>query len=340
MIARLAILLALAAIDPTRDEPLATIDPHLVAYRRCSAPEGVLTGSATDITVELATRWQTDFERLQPGITVVVDRPTGPPQAANNTGLLAFLDGQRDFAIVSRDLSDVDRMRFTAGHGHAPRRIAVAGGSWRSFGHLDPMAVVVNDANPLRALTLAQLATVLAEGALHPADWSALGVPGWRGRPVHVVGGGAWRSPDSARAQVVRERILGGNLLRRDLDTGSEANVPGAVAASPDAIGFTGLGHVAPGTHALAIRVGDRSISPSYRNVARGTYPLARTINLYIDDRRASAALRAWVRYVVSHEGQRAVALTRRFLPLTAAAARAGTREIGSPCGGSRRSAI
>ena len=313
MIARFVLFAAVAVAGIS----VPALDPALPLYHSCPALTGQLTGSATDITTELAKNWQRDFAALQPGISLDIDQPTGPPQASLNPGLRAFIDGKRDFALVSRALSDADVAAFVAVHGHPPARIAVAGGSWRSFGVLDPVVFVVNDANPLRFITQRQIAALIGRESVHPADWSGLGVSSWRGRPIHLIGGSAWRGAASARAQVVRARILHGQQLRDNLDSGSEAEVPEAVAKDPLAIGFTGLGHVAPGSHVLALSVnGGAAVAPTYANITQGRYPLARTVNLYVADAPVSAPLRAWIAYLQSREGQRIVQATAPFLPL------------------------
>ncbi len=311
------VFMALAASMP----PVPVVDPALPHYRACTAMAGTLTGSASDITYALVDRWQGDFQRLQPGIIITIDHPAGPPQANLNPGLRAFIAGARDFAVVSRDLSDTDAAAFIAAHGHPPLRIAVAGGSWNSFGFLDPVVFVVNDANPLKRISQSQLAKLFGRDPLtRPVDWARLGLPTWRGRAVHVVGGSAWRGAYSARAQVVRERILlGRNPLRDDLDTGSEADVPSAVASDPLAIGFTGLGHVTLGSHVLAIATdGHSAAGPTFQNVVNGRYPLARTVNLYLADAKVSPQVRALLSYLRSIEGQSIVAASPPFLPLRA----------------------
>ncbi len=274
-----------------------------------------LSGSATDITASLAEQWRAGFAATYPAIPVAIDAPAGPPLSEHNPGLAQFLTGKRDFALVSRDLSAADEARYRQTYHATPRRIPVAGGSAKAFGLLDPVVFVVNDANPLRAVTLDQLKTLLRADSA-PA-WESLGVPIWHGRAVHLIGGQGRTSSESARARVVRDVVLRGKAFRAPFATGTEADVPARVAADPLAIGFTGLGHVVAGAHILAIRIGGQAVPPDSTSLASAAYPLARTINLYAAPGPQSAALQQWIAYLRGPQGQRLVAMSP-FLPLAA----------------------
>lgn len=304
-------------------------------YQRC-AVKGRLTGSATAILAQLGPAWIAAFGSYEPESSIALSPPFDPPLGRVNGRLRRFLDGRSDFAFLSRDLATTDRARFVSMHGYQPTRIPVAGGSWRSFGLLDPVAVVVNSANPVRGLSFAQLDALFSKTRLggHPAaiTWGDLGVSEWAEKPIHVIGGASWSGEDSARAMVMRERVLSANgkigEWRSDLPptSGSEADVPERVGADPLAIGFTGLGHVKQGTRAVALTVRDGGpfVEPSFREVADARYPLTRTINLLIawsPGARLDPVAAAFARFLLSHEGQTTVLAEGKFLPLTSAQA-------------------
>lgn len=278
--------------------------------------------SVTETTAELAGAWKRPFERRHPGVQVVLGTP-GPPLASANADLAAFLRWERELAIVSRSLADSDQAIYRKRFGVPARAMPIARGPWKSFGFLDPVVIVVNDANPLRAIGMGPLAALLARapprGAARPGDWAALGVPGWSGVPVRIVGGAAWGGEPSARGQIVRDVVLGvaGQGLRDDLgaESGTEAEVPDRVAREAGAIGFTGQGHLVPGEHALAIRIGSRTIAPDCAAVASGRYPLARTVNLYATP-AAGRWTRAFARFIRSREGQALIPSAPPWLPL------------------------
>src|SRR6266513_683074 len=122
-------------------------------------------------------------------------------------------------------------------HGFDPLQIPVSAGSFRHFGFVDAVVVVVNESNPLRGLTLAQLDAIFS-GSRHRghersvATWDELGVREWAGKPVHVVGNGAWKGEESARATFFRERVMDSEGKRGDWrDDGRMADAGDAIVA-------------------------------------------------------------------------------------------------------------
>jgi phosphate transport system substrate-binding protein len=105
-----------------------------------------------------------------------------------------------------------------------------------------------------------------------------------------------------------------------------ETNDPGGIA-------FCGFGHQAPQVKALAIaeREGGPFIELSKASVSNRTYPLTRTVYIYINQasgRPVDVNVREFLRYVVSREGQHDVTKQDIYLPLTAGAAREQLRKL------------
>jgi phosphate transport system substrate-binding protein len=294
----------------------------------------VLEGSAPAILSELARTWASDFERSQSAVQIDVPPPYDPPQARLSPRLAMFLTGQIDFAFLTRKMSESDVAAFRRAHHYDPIAIPIAAGSWNKFGFVDPVAVVVNDRNPVRGLSFAQLDALFSKsrrrGHAAARDWGRLGVSSLAGQPIHLAGGGSWSREDSARAGIFRERVMLGGSWRDDPQaaaSGTEQEVPARVAADPLAIGFTGLGHLAPGTRAVPLTRGRLSpyIGPTFKAVASGRYPLVRTIDLIVARQPGSCLtpeLRSLVGYLLSPRGQRMVTIEGHFLPLTKAQSR------------------
>lgn len=299
-----------------------------------SGRPAVLEGSAPSILSGLVRRWTIDFERSHPGARVDVPPPYDPPQAALSPRLAAFVAGRLDLAFLSRKTSASDVVSFRQVHHYDPLVIPVAGGSWSSFGLVDPVAIVVNSRNPIRGLSFAQLDAIFSKwrrrGHAIVRTWGQLGVNSLADQPIHLAGGGSWSREDSARAGVFRERVLLGGAWRDDPEataSGAEKQVPERVAADPLAIGFTGLGHLIPGTRAVPLTSGRSSsyVKPTFQAVASGRYPLARTIDLVVARQPGTCLtpeLRRFVRYLLSARGQKVVTKEGHFLPLTSAQAR------------------
>ncbi len=301
------------------------------------------TGSAPKILDALVPAWLVGFARAEPTTTIAVPPPYGPPQGKLDPALQAFFDGRRDFAFLTRDMAEGDLAAFRRAHHGEPVVLPVAGGAWHRFGYVDPVVVIVNAANPLHALSFRQLDALLSEtrwrGGATPADWGDLGVPGWRGKAIHVVGGDGWSGEESARALTVRRRVLsvGRRIGRWRMVPGSggEDQVVARVAADAQAIGFTGFGHLSAGMRTVAISDAGEPVAPTRAAIASGAYPLARTIDLVMArDARgcldpAVARLAAWL---VGPAGQAVIRRQAVFLPLNARQLHDARRILRAPC--------
>lgn len=305
----------------------APLDPHLRQYTRCmSSLQGWRHGSVTAILPEMFARWAEGFATEQPQATISSSAPYGPPQGRLSTSLTAFLNGRESFALISRELTSEDKTTYRRAHGNLPLVVPVAAGSWRQFGFVDTVVVIVNERNPIKSLSFAQVEALFSARAARarpvPLTWGDIGVGDWTGRPIHIFGGASWMELDSARSAVVHQRILKGGSWRRELrETGSEADAPGRVAADPLGIAITGLGHLPQGTRpvALSIKANGLAIVPTLEAVRLHRYPLSRTVDLLLHrrrDGRIDPLLAEFVRYILSHEGQAIVARQNVFLPL------------------------
>lgn len=305
------------------------------ASMAATAPsEFTLEGSAPSILAELAPRWAADYSAAQTGMSVVVRPPYGPPQGALSTRLQAFLEGQLDFAFVSRKLADSDLATFRRAHHFEPLIIPVAGGSWNHFGFVDPVVVIVNAHNPVTGLSYAELDAIfsksLRRGHAPLRTWGQLGWHAARTQPIHLAGGASWSKEDTARGGVFRERVMLGGSWRDDPSAtanGAETDVPATVAMDSLAIGFTGLGHIVRGDRVVPIATRRTSayVAPTFDTVASGRYPLARTVDLIVARVPGTClqpALLGFIRYLLSPRGQSLVRKDDHFLSLTSAQTR------------------
>lgn len=327
------IRLAMAAIFLGSILPSGAFAGHPASDRCDSNPTYAvrISGSVPLILAPLLQRWTQASARM--GITVET-APPGPPQGALDPALAEFLDGKRDFAFLTRAIAEEDLARFRRAHGTDPVVVPVAGGSWNRFGYVDPVVVIVNAANPVRSLDFAQIDAIFSESRLrgHPAirDWGAVGVAAWRGKPIRLVGGDAWSVGESARALTVRHEVLStrgrAGRWKAAPGSGGEADNVERVARDPLAIGFTGAGHVLPGTRVVPIRSNGygAAVMPTRDAVASGRYPLARTVDLLVarrQDGTIAPALARFIYFIAGPEGQAVVASDGTFLPLTNAQA-------------------
>lgn len=197
----------------------------------------------------------------RPGLQLVV-RGGG-----SGAGLSALRGGQADLAMVSRPLTDAER-RERDEPGPGPRVIPVA---------FEAIAIIAHPSVDLDALDLDQLARLL-DGRVR--DWAGLGTAPL---PVVVIG----RDEGSGTAAVVEDHVLQGRPLApqaRRLPT-HEAVIE-AVMQTPGALAYVAAGRAPrPGEArwkllALRARPDGPALRPDVATVARGDYPLARSLAL------------------------------------------------------------
>jgi phosphate transport system substrate-binding protein len=162
---------------------------------------------------------------------------------------------------------------------------------------LDGLAIIVNPANPVSALTKAQIADVF-DGKVQ--RWSELGGVD---QPVVVHA----RDDNSGTFDSFKHLVLQGRALapaaRRHE---SSEELSDAVAADAVAIGFIGLSYVRSAKVVVVEDPGTVPLLPSPMTVATEDYALSRRLYLY-DPPGASQEARDFVDFALSEEGQVAV---------------------------------
>ena len=97
----------------------------------------------------------------------------------------------------------------------------------------------------------------------------------------------------------------------------------GRVAADRYGIGYSGVAYIDAGVKMLPLGETKSGpfYAPSYENVARATYPLSRVLYLNINKapgKPLNPALREFLRFILSREGQQQVLNEALYLPLRA----------------------
>jgi phosphate transport system substrate-binding protein len=234
------------------------------------------------------------------GVEVVVEghgSSTGPP---------ALVSGRADLAAMTRPMSYAELDAFRRRVGGQPIAFVVA---------IDALLVFVQADNPIEGLSLGQVDAIFSRtrrcGDRAPITrWSELGLPGEFARHQIVLYG---LGPRSGTRDAFRNLALCGDGFRDDIRT-----MPGrmrtttAVAESPYAIGYGGLGDRRAGVRAVPLAHDDLApfVAPDAVGLESGAYPLVRWMYLYA--RRdgpglRDPALRAFLAHALSETGQRAV---------------------------------
>lgn len=234
-----------------------------------------------------------------------------------STGYAALLRGEADVWMASRPVTR-DEVAGAAAIGalDAPAQEHVIA--------LDGLAIVVHPRNPVRSLSVEQIAGVFT-GKVR--DWAELGgAPG----PITVLArDGNSGTFDTFKTLVLGKAPLAAGARRYE----SSDRLALAVATEPGAIGFVGLAAVG-GARALAIGAdGVQPLEPTVFAVATEDYALSRRLFLY-HRKDAGARIRALVELALAAGGQAVVEKTGfvaqdiRSFPATPHAASAGEYDV------------
>jgi phosphate transport system substrate-binding protein len=295
--------------------------PHFVAGPLIS---GHLTSVGADTMDDLMKLWIAGFHARQPAIAMDLQSQASMSVPA------ALTAGVAQLAPLSRELNPAEIEAFRAKHGYVPTEIAVALGSYRTPTRTVALTFYVNDANPITKLDLQQLdamwCTTLRRGAKQPVtEWGQLGLTGdWAHRLIHLVG----VLPPDGVPNFITRRVCNGGLLRDGIvgeknggPTSVLTRIVEDVAKDPDAIGYASFHNRQPGTHPLLIA--GTAEGPYYKGtfdeVRTAVYPLTRFVYIYIDrppNTPLSPAIREFLLYVLSLEGQHQVEQEGIFMPL------------------------
>ncbi len=166
---------------------------------------------------------------------------------------------------------------------------------------LDGIAIIVNPANPLTQLTLAQLKDIYLGNI---TDWSALG---GRAGTIKLYA----RKAPSGTLDFFKERVLDKADIVGANSIEDSSELSAAVSKDPNGIGFIGTPYILA-AKALAIADGTgtdtRFVMPGYDLVKSEIYPITRRLYLYTPARPPKALVPEFVAFAQSPAGQEIVA--------------------------------
>jgi phosphate transport system substrate-binding protein len=195
--------------------------------------------------------------RKNPGTVVQVNG------GGSGTGIAALINGTVDLAQASRAMKEDEKQQAAKSRGAAIVEEPVA---------LDGLAVFVNDASPLKQLTIEQVRDIFVGKT---TNWSAVGGPD---ATIVLYG----RENSSGTYDYFREHVLEkGDFSPRVQTLQGTAAIINAIARDRNGIGYGGIAY-AKNVYALAIADGAKpAVVPSEATVADGTYPLSRKLFFY-----------------------------------------------------------
>jgi phosphate transport system substrate-binding protein len=295
-----------------------------------------------DFLGKLLRRWERDFHRQQPRVRIVADL-YGSASAVG-----ALYTGAGDLAILGEEVSPAAERAFERERHYAPTILEVATGSVDVNYYDYAQMVFVNRANPIDRLTLRQLARILGE----PPDgsdsapirtWGELGLAGkWAQRMIQPY---SWRF-DQDFGLFLRDRVLGGsdrwNPRVRQFVTHQRpdgtiddrgAQILQALARDPAGIAVSNIRFANPSVKVLELAAGSSGpyVLPGANTLISQQYPLTRLIPAVLDvppGRPMNPAVREFLRFILSRDGQRALLEQSGYLPLGPRYVRAQLRKI------------
>jgi phosphate transport system substrate-binding protein len=294
-------------------------------------PRAVLAGDLR-ITCETSAEplmklWVERFGTFHPGFEIIA-KGTSPIASVP-----MVMSGAYEIGFPARELWPSEEESFRQIRGYDATVIMVGLGAHRTVGLTPALGVFVNASNPLERITLEQLDAIYSVErrrgyARDIKTWGDLGLTGkWAGRPIEAY---SHRLPNGIDYFIQKAVSLGASfkpsviqLPMRRGKLGPDELIAEAAVQHPAAIGFGCFGSQIAGMKTIALA---ENLAAPYR---RGTleevksmaYALARPIYMVVD-REPGVALAPkiaeFLTFVLSHEGQEAIAASDGWLPLPA----------------------
>lgn len=215
-------------------------------------------------------------------------------KTGSGDGVAALIDGRCDIAMSSRSMKPeeykkaVDANVFPVTHTIA----------------MDGVCVIVHPSNPVKELTLAQVADIYL-GKIK--NWKELG-----GSDMPIVA--ISRDTSSGTYEVFHEKVM----KKKNMDAAVEyvnANpqAHSRVKTTEGAIAYVGLGFVDSNVKALKIE----GIVPTRQTIAQGAYPISRPLFLFTNGYPKLGSLtHAFCIFYLTEEGQ-SIIEAKGFVPVT-----------------------
>jgi phosphate transport system substrate-binding protein len=269
-----------------------------------SATTPSLTGSfkiiGSNTVTPLSSVWAEDFMKANNKVSIAVSGP------GSGVGIASLIDSTTDICQSSRLIksSEIDQAKAK---GVNPYEIKVAS---------DALSVIVNPANPVSELTIAQLSAVYT-GQI--TNWKELG-----GNDATIVV--MARDTNSGTHAFFKEHVIQmDGLPTKDtkLEYGNKVLLlpsteegVSQTAGNVNAIFYAGLGYVNTTVKALGIKktANDTAVKPSVATALDNTYPVSRPL-LYYTNGAPTGTIKAYIDYCLSAAGQKVV-LEAGFVPL------------------------
>jgi phosphate transport system substrate-binding protein len=254
-----------------------------------------ITIKGSDTMVILGQRLAEEYMKVNAGAVVQVNG------GGSGTGIAALINGTVDLAQASRPMKDEEKQQVAKRRGADVVEQAIA---------LDGLAIFVNEASPVKQLTIEQARDIFTGKT---QNWKDVG-----GADAQIVLYG--RESSSGTYDYFREHVLEkADFSPRVQTLQGTAAIINAVGRDKNGVGYGGIAY-AKDVRPLAISAkGGAPVSPSEASVADGTYPLSRKLFFYYPA-NAPDRVKNFAAWALSADAQGLVTKVGYF-PLDAASA-------------------
>ena len=249
-----------------------------------SAQADSITVKGSDTLVVLAQKWAELYMTKSPTTKIQV---TG---GGTGTGFAALQNKSTDLCNASRKIKPAEQANCIKAFGKRPTEYKVC---------LDGLAVYVSADNPVKELSVAQVAYIFNGKA---KNWKEVG---GADAPITVYS----RENSSGTYEFFKEHVLQGKDFAASAQTmPGTAAVLQAVAKDKYGIGYGGAAYGAGAKH-LAIKKDATSaaIEPTEENVVKGLYPIWRHLFVYVNPALDKGDIAKYLTWMRGDEGQKIV---------------------------------
>ena len=298
----------------------AAVDQDLPEYKAISGVSGNVNSIGSDTLNNLMTLWAEDYAKFYPNVNIQIQG------AGSSTAPPALTEGTSNFGPMSREMKSSEIEAFEAKHGYKPTAVPVA---------IDVLAVYVNKDNPIKGMTIAQVDAVFSATRKCGNDkditrWGELGLTGgWANRDFTIYSRNAVSGTYGYFKDVA---LCGGDYKASINEQPGSASVVQGVSESINGIGYSGIGYITSGVRAvpLAAKAGDEFSPADADHALDGSYPLARTLFVYINkhpNRKLDPLQAEFLKMVLSKQGQEVV-VRDGYIPLPAAVSAKAMKDL------------
>lgn len=248
----------------------------------------------SDTMVNLSAAWSQAFMKANPGKVIAVNG------GGSGVGIAALLNGATDICNASRDIKPEEKKK-AVDNGISPVETNVA---------LDGIAIVVNPANPLKEITLAQLKDIYTGAKTNWKDF------GGSDEQIMVYS----RETSSGTYVFFQEHVLQLEDYATDarLMPATGAIIE-AVSSDKGAIGYVGLGYAAKAADRVKLLPVKKdanapAIEPTEETVRSGTYSISRPLHCYTNG-KPKGDVKAFLDFCMGDAGQ-AIVREQGYVPL------------------------